>query len=137
MTETSIIVTAILAFLSTCFTGVMAYLLARMNTKQGMVATKVEDAAVKVEEVKTTLAISNQVTKEELHEIKEVGIATHTLVNNNMGIQLKINVVALRRIASLCDATLEDKEAAEMAEKLYSEHMAKQAIVDNAKAKVG
>jgi hypothetical protein len=57
---------------------------------------------------------------------------THTLVNSNMGIQLRLNSVALRRIASLTGLP-DDAAAASLAESAYAEHLKKQALVDDAK----
>lgn len=86
-------------------------------------------AAKKVEAVKVALEASGKATDKKLDAIAEVGDATHTLVNNNMGIQLKLNAVTLRRLAGITKKT-GDREAAIAAEKLYAEHMAKQAVVD-------
>lgn len=55
--------------------------------------------------------------------------STHTLVNSNMGAQLKISAIALRVVAEL-RGTPADIEAAEFAEKLLIEHEQKQARVD-------
>lgn len=65
-------------------------------------------------------------------KLAKVGNAIHTLVNSNMQAQLKISWIALKRLA---DETRNptDIQAAEMAEKLYLEHEAKQTIVDNTK----
>jgi hypothetical protein len=62
-------------------------------------------------------------------ETQKVGEAIHTLVNSNMGAQLKIAAVALRRLA---DNTThpDDVAAAVLAEKLLHEHEIKQASVD-------
>jgi hypothetical protein len=79
-------------------------------------------AAQKVEAVKVALEASNRVSSKKLDDI-------HTLVNNNMAIQLKLNAVTLRRMAGLTQE-VGDIEAAAAAEKLYAEHMAKQALVD-------
>lgn len=53
----------------------------------------------------------------------------HTLVNSNMGIQLKLNAVNSRWRADMSQKT-EDIKAAFEAEKLLREHDAKQATVD-------
>ena len=55
----------------------------------------------------------------------------HTLVNSNMGIQLRANSVLLRRIAALPDATPEDAQMADDAQHLWEEHQAKQKVVDD------
>ncbi len=53
----------------------------------------------------------------------------HTLVNSNMGTQLKIAAVAIRRVATMTNHA-DDMAAADLAEKLLAEHMHKQAVVD-------
>lgn len=59
----------------------------------------------------------------------KVADATHILVNSNMGTQLKLTAVALRRIANQSKYK-EDEDAAALAEKAYAEHQMKQSIVD-------
>lgn len=68
-----------------------------------------------------------------LDAIAETGDKTHILVNSNMGVQLKIAAVALRRLAS--SGNPEDVAAAELAEKLLREHESKQASVDRRETK--
>jgi len=53
----------------------------------------------------------------------------HGLVNSNMGIQLKVSSIAIRRIAELTKDPV-DSEAAIFAEKQYEDHMKRQKIVD-------
>jgi hypothetical protein len=67
----------------------------------------------------------------ELQQVKKTGIDTHTLVNSNMGFQLNVSAVALRKIANATKDP-EDIAAALLAERLLKEHIAKQAIVDAA-----
>lgn len=62
-------------------------------------------------------------------EIKKVGEAVHVLVNSNMGIQLKISAIALRRLAEISKSP-KDKEAAKLAEAAFADHELKQAKVD-------
>lgn len=70
---------------------------------------------------------------EEIHKVateaKKTGEDVHTLVNSNMGTQLRISMVALRRVAELTNHP-DDKAAAELAEKSYHDHQNKQTIVD-------
>jgi hypothetical protein len=80
-------------------------------------------AARKVAEVKSDLKISDARTATKLDDI-------HTLVNANMGAQLKISSVALRRVADLTEHP-EDEAAAVVAERLLAEHENKQAVVDS------
>lgn len=56
--------------------------------------------------------------------------AVHTLVNANMGAQLKISAIALRRL-SIISGSNDDRAAADLADKLYDEHNVKQAVVDS------
>ena len=86
---------------------------------------------LKVEEVKSTLARTGAATELKLIEIANVGIAVHTLVNSNMGVQLKLNAVVSRRLAEITKDRA-DLAAAELAQGLLHEHEAKQAIVDRA-----
>jgi hypothetical protein len=86
-------------------------------------------AAQKVEAVKQTLASNNVITNQRLDGIADVGHKTHTLVNNAMGVQLKLNAVMARRLATMTRETA-DVAAAKAADDLYAEHMAKQAKVD-------
>ncbi len=55
----------------------------------------------------------------------------HTLVNSNMGTQLRSNAILSRRIAMLPGATEEDLNLAFDAEQLWQEHQAKQQTVDD------
>ncbi len=51
MSDTVQIATAILAFLSTCLTAVLAYLMKRLDTKAAAAAIRTEEVAAKVEVV--------------------------------------------------------------------------------------
>lgn len=62
-------------------------------------------------------------------QVEKTGEAVHVLVNSNMGLQLRVSAVALRRVADMTSDT-GDARAAEMAEQLLAEHEAKQAAVD-------
>jgi len=59
---------------------------------------------------------------------------THTLVNSNMGLQLRTNAALARRIASLPTATADDIAVAAAAEKALADHEHRQAIVDKRQA---
>ncbi len=85
--------------------------------------------AAKVELVKDALNINNKVTDKKLESITKTGEAVHVLVNSSMSAQLKISAIALRRIADMTNHP-DDIAAAELAEKLLAEHLAKQEIVD-------
>jgi hypothetical protein len=69
-----------------------------------------------------------------LNSIQKTGETVHTLVNSNMGTQLKLNAISLRRLATITNNPV-DVDAAMLAEKLLKEHEAKQAVVDASAAK--
>lgn len=62
-------------------------------------------------------------------QLSKVAGKTHTLVNSNMGIQLKLNAGNSQIVAELRGRP-EDIEAAKLAEKMLTEHEGKQAQVD-------
>jgi hypothetical protein len=93
-----------------------------------------DNAASKADEVKQTLQESTKNTNDKLKKIADVGVATHTLVNSNMAVQLKLHADTSRRLAILThDET--DMKAADLAEKLVREHEEKQRTVDAKEAK--
>jgi hypothetical protein len=104
--------------------------------KSGEAAEKVAEAAVKVDEVKTSLAASNFANEAQLNKIEATGEKTHTLVNSNMGVQLKLNAVSTRRLAVLTKDAV-DEAAANLAEQTLKEHEGKQAIVDSGRSTNG
>lgn len=65
-----------------------------------------------------------------LNAIGKTGEKTHTLVNSNMGVQLRLNAVVTRRLADLTRSP-EDEAMAEQSAKLLLEHEGKQEIVDS------
>ena len=114
--------------------------LAKIARQGDKAAKEVEKVAKKAEEVKTALeegAIERQHNAEEVKKALQATNKTqdqklssiHTLVNSNMGAQLKISAIALRRVADLTKHP-NDVAAADVAEKLLDEHEAKQATVD-------
>ncbi len=92
-------------------------------------SSAVKEVAVKAEEVKEALSRTVTDNGERLDRISNVGKATLTLVNNAMAMQLKVNMLLARELAA---AKKDDSyvAAAEEAERLYVDHMAKQAKVD-------
>lgn len=100
------IASSMIAAVGTMFMGYIAYLMARLDKKAAV-------AAIEVKEVKTTLATTGSATEVKLNEIAQVGVAVHTLVNSNMGAQLKLNAVVSRRLAEITKDK-EDIEAAEL-----------------------
>lgn len=75
--------------------------------------------------VTIVLAIINH----RLGKIAETGEKTHTLVNSNMGVQLRLHAVTSRRLADVLN-TPETEEIAQLAAKMLEEHESKQATVD-------
>jgi hypothetical protein len=114
--------TAVISLVGTMFSGVMAYLLARLNQQT-------ESASVKVEAVKRRLDETTSATSHKLDGLAKVAKDTHTLVNSNMAAQLRLNAAVTRRLAGVTGRP-EDAKAADLAEALYGEHEAKQAKVD-------
>jgi len=121
--------TAFIALVGTCFSGFMAYLMAKLNVKATQAAEMVQVAAVKVAAVKVALDKTTLATDEKLNGLANVAKATHTLVNSNMGAQLLLNATLARRLAILTK-DLGDEKAAALAESLYRDHQTKQAAVD-------
>lgn len=68
-----------------------------------------------------------------LNKVANVTDAIHVLTNSAMSLQLKISMVALKRLAALPGATDEDRNEAVEAEKRWKEHQKQQKKVDNAK----
>lgn len=64
-----------------------------------------------------------------LDSIASTAEKTHTLVNSQMGYQLKMHATVTRRLAAITGDPA-DKEAAGQAEQLLKEHDEKQATVD-------
>ena len=117
------------SFCSVLGAVVIAYM--QNKTKQAVLDTGTA-AAFKVAEVKTELRDSNVTTDATLKEIKKTGVDTHTLVNSNMGVQLRLNAAVTGRLAEITKDP-EDIKAANLARLMYEEHVAKQAIVDSGK----
>lgn len=65
----------------------------------------------------------------QVHTVSKSTDAIHTLVNSNMGIQLKLGA-ELSRWKAVQTGQTADLEAAAKAEQMLREHEAKQAIVD-------
>lgn len=96
--------------------------------------------AQKAEEVKTTLVQTTARTDGKLDDLtdvardtQETGEKVHVLVNSSMSAQLKISMIALKRVAELTKHP-DDLAAAELATKLYHEHEGKQKLVDKHEA---
>jgi hypothetical protein len=127
--------------------GVIALLMAKLNrnaleavaevrgVKTDLVRTgtettsKLAEAVVEVRKVKTDLAKSDAMRTSKLDEIAATGSVTHTLVNANMGEQLKMNAILSRRMADITRDRF-DMEAADLSESKLAAHEEKQAVVD-------
>lgn len=100
--------------------GVLNKLDARRAIKAGAKAAELAEVLKKAAEVAAKAA-----------EIAaKVATDTHTLVNSNMGVQLKKAMMQSRRLAIL-EATPENQKEAAEDERLYGEHVARQAVVDS------
>jgi hypothetical protein len=98
----------------------------RVAVNKGMTtATNASDlAARRVESVRSVLATNTTNTDNKLAGLAEVAEQTHRLVNSASDRQMKAIAVALRRIADLTK-TADDIDAAEKAEKLLAEQIAR------------
>ncbi len=114
------------ALIAAAMTIIMAYMSQR--TKDA-VAKTADAAAGKAEEVKTTLAAATAQQDGKLDRI-------HTLVNSNMGVQLRMTA-ELARWKAVQTRDPKHIAEAENAERLYREHVEKQAAVDAADQKGG
>ncbi len=64
-----------------------------------------------------------------MDELARVAHDTHTLVNSNMAVQLRLAAGFARRLADITKNP-DDEQAAALAELALAEHLKKQAIVD-------
>jgi len=110
--------TTLASVITAAIGGVVAVLVARLNTKATHAATQAEKVAVNL-------------TKSDgkLDAMAKVVDDTHTLVNSNMEKALLVASVALRRVANLTKEPA-DEAAAEVAEVALVEHRKKQKMVD-------
>lgn len=131
MNETIVIgiVNSSFALIGLIFTGMMAYFTAKLNVKA-------DKAVVETKEVKEKLEASESKSDSILKNISNTSNDIHTLVNSNMGVQLKITMLLADRVANLTKEPL-DYEAANVAHQAYDEHMKKQAVVEERKKRGG
>ncbi len=140
------IATLVVTFLGTVFTGVMAYLVARLNVNQ---RARAATAAAQTEEVKQTLRENLAAAAVKVEEVKHVAAETaakvdasagaadrkldqiHTLVNNKMGLALAAVADLSRWKADQPGAPAGSREAADRAEADYRDHMSRQAVIDS------
>jgi hypothetical protein len=100
---------------------------AQDNARKAQIAT--DKAASAVAQVKTTLVNTTDAANDKLDGLASVAAATHTLVNNKMGIEL-LAVKELSQWKADREPTPENKLAAKRAQVAYDDHMTKQASVD-------
>jgi Na+-transporting NADH:ubiquinone oxidoreductase subunit NqrC len=127
------IVNVVVALVGTMFTGTVAYLMARMRYEQEARAAEQRQQqilmALRVREVKETAHEVAEKADGKLDALATVAAATHVLVNNDMGTQLRETMEARREVALLAPTT-ENLRKAETAALRYADHAGKQAVVD-------
>ena len=130
------VLNTVLLSLVALVTALTPVLLAMINNKQARALANSEqtkkatiEAAARVEDVKRDLQVQSAASTKQMTEIAKVGIDTHTLVNSNMGVQLKLAAGFARRLADITKSS-DDEKAASLAELAYDEHVKKQAVVD-------
>jgi hypothetical protein len=135
--DTVQIAALLFAFLGTVFTGVMAYLMARLNQKQAAAAVEVQKvavhaqtAAVKVAEVKDVLVTTQESTDRKLVAIAAVGEKTLAYVNSAMGRALHTNMLSTRTASDASPGDVALAHVADEAKRLYEEHERAQRKVD-------
>lgn len=82
-------------------------------------------AATEAERVKVALVGTTAKTGRKLDQLSGVAAEIHSLVNNNMAIQLELNAILSKRLAALTNDP-GDARAAELATKLYADHQKSQ-----------
>jgi hypothetical protein len=130
------IATLVVGCITTVFAAPMPALMLWLNIRAKQAAAELDRArksarraAVKVEGVRRTLEANTASTEVRLDDLATVAKATHLLVNSKMSVQLDANRIMARRLADLTKDPA-DEAAAELAERDYGEHQAKQAAVD-------
>ena len=116
------VVTSVVALIGTIFTGVMAYLMAKLNNK----AATAETNRV---EVATKLQSTTQQAVVKADETLAVANTIHTLVNNNMHVALAATAVMAQRIADITQLPA-DVEQARKSAQAVTDHDKGQATVD-------
>ena len=129
------IATGLFTLVGTIFTGVMAYLLQRLNRKADDAAVAVEVAKTDLIKIQKTNDIRIAQNFQKLDEVHVVAEKTHALVNSAMLGQLQISMKALQRIADLTHDKVDIKEA-EAAAVAFKEHEANQLEINKAAAEV-
>lgn len=143
-TDWTPIVNSFFGTLGVIVMGYFALLTARMKHNQEMEAIaqkkrdeeqrkRDEEAAAKVDAVKETLVVTRADTNSQFDGLQKVARSTHTFVNSGMGFQLKLNAMALQRVAELSKGLPgheADVKMAEVAMEALAQHQKMQAEVD-------
>jgi hypothetical protein len=119
------IATLIGGILSTALTGFIAYKMAQLKITADASERAAERAALKVHEVALNLEKQEVNTSRELKTIGETTKKTLVHVNDQFLIQLRLYKESTRIVADL-RKNPEDIEKADMAQKMYEQHEAKQ-----------
>lgn len=106
---------------SALFSGIIAYMMARLNANTKIAITNSEEAARRVETVKATLENTTDETTAKLDSLKIIAKSTHKLVNNNMRVALERYFLACQRIAGLTGEA-QDLSNAQNAKKNLEDH---------------
>lgn len=123
------IVDAILVFLGTVFTGMMAYFMAKLNSGATKAAEKVQVVADKLVVADRQTATKLAENEAKLQAISVVADITHALSNSKMLRALDINRKVTKRLAEMTKDPV-DAALAEQAETQYQEHKSQQDKVD-------
>lgn len=86
-------------------------------------------AEKKADIVKMTLEDATERAEIQRADQTKLAVSTHKLVNSNMGVQLRLHRDTSRRLAMLTKDPA-DVQAAALAEKLYAEHEAANAVAN-------
>ncbi len=134
---------AAIAMLQAVFSGIMAYLLARMKQQNdaaaissAKVAKHAAETAEKVAEVKNDLAEANTVTAQKLDDLATVANNTNDRVTNGTLANLRIHAALARRMANSPGATRDDADVARAADKACSDYVDHQQMINAAKVEI-
>lgn len=137
------IVTAVLSLIATCFTGGMAYLVAKLNWDQklraeraavevGIVKDVAVEAATKVEGVAIEAAKNATIQQGKLDSIARSSEDIRTYVNHERGQMLEERVADKKALHEM-HPTKETAAAVQLATDRYDSHMRAQVAIDGAK----
>jgi phosphoglycolate phosphatase-like HAD superfamily hydrolase len=133
------IATLITGCIATLISGVLTYLMARLNAQAKTAATASDNAATAVKEVKETLKIQEKTNKEQREETDEkleglaeigaanheLGQATHNLVNGGLAPLLK-SAAEDSEFKAKATGDEGDRARADASKDMYENHMKNQ-----------